>query len=283
MSAAAGPVAVTGGPVHAARTVMVMVRREMIRTLYEWGRPFSLFLQSLLWLFVVSGGFGSLLPDLPDGVGLDTAMFPGVVTMTIVIAVMYSASSVTADRDSGFLREMLVAPVSRAALAFGKILSTALLATAQAVFVIALAGFAGIPYHPLLMAQLVLLSFVCALAVAAFAVTVAAGSTNTQTYFGVSQLLVMPLVMLSGALFPVGVLPGWLARLALYNPIAYAVDPMRQAVFDRVSAAPEVHALFNPGIHWSGHRLDASAEVLLVLAAAAFFTWTAVLRFRRLS
>ncbi|WP_150246385.1 ABC transporter permease [Nocardiopsis quinghaiensis] len=271
-----------GGVAHGLRAVNVMVKREMIRTLHEWGRPFSLFLQSLLWLFVVSSGFGALLPDLPDDVGLDTAMFPGVITMTVVIAAVYSASSVIADRDSGFLREMLVAPVSRASLALGKVVATALLATGQGAVVIALGGFVGVPYHPGLMLRLVLLTFVCALAVSAFAVMVAALSQNTQSYFGVSQLLVMPMVMLSGALFPVGVLPPWLARLALYNPVSYTVDPMRQAVFGHVSASESVHELFNPGMYWFGHRLDIATEVLLVAGAAGLFLALAVLRFRRI-
>lgn len=271
------------GYAHGLRAINVMIKREMIRTLHEWGRPFSLFLQSLLWLFVVSAGFGALLPNLPDDVRLATAMFPGVITMTVVIAAMYSASSVIADRDSGFLREMLVAPVSRASLALGKILSTAILATAQGTVVICLGGFVGVPLHPVLTPQLVLLTFLCSLAISAFAVWVATLVQNTQSYFGVSQLLVMPAVMLSGALFPVGVLPDWLARLTLFNPISYTVDPMRQSIFDHVSAAPAVHELFNPGMYLFGHKLGVVEEVLLVTSATAFFLWLSVRRFRRLT
>ncbi len=271
------------GFAHGLRAVNVMIKREMIRTLHEWGRPFSLFLQSLLWLFVVSAGFGALLPELPGDVRLATAMFPGVITMTVVIAAIYSASSVIADRDSGFLREMLVAPVSRMSLALGKILSTAILATGQGTVVILLGGFVGVPPHPVLTPLLVLLTFCCALAVSSFAVWVATVVQNTQSYFGVSQLLVMPAVMLSGALFPVGVLPAWLERLTLFNPISYTVDPMRQSVFDHVSASPEVHELFNPGMYLFGHKLGVLAEVLLVVTATAFFVWLAVRRFRRLT
>lgn len=267
---------------HGLRTVSVVVRRESIRFVQEWGRALALFVQGLLWLFVISVGFGSLLPEVTGDVHLGAVLLPGVITMIIVSSSLHLTSSIVVDRQFGFLREMLVAPVSRTALALGNTVAAALLSGAQGLLILVLGGLVGVPYDPRMLVELTALVFLTSFTVSAFGVMIAAGVQSIQGYYGVTQLAVMPLILLSGALFPIGNLPGWLSKPMLFNPITYTVDPMRQAVLSRVATSPEVSQLFNPGIFWGDWPVPVAVEILLVLSAGLAFLGLAALRFRRI-
>jgi ABC-2 type transport system permease protein len=269
------------GVAHNLRAVRVVLRREMIRFTAESRRAASMILQALVWLFIMGNGLGALVPAT-DGVDMKTFLFPGVVAMGVILTSMSSAASVVWDREFGFLREMLVAPVRRSSLVFGKVLGGAVLATAQGVFVLALAGFVGVPYHPGLMLILLGEMFLAGFAMTAFGVAIAARSTSMESFFGVMQMAIMPLMFLSGALFPLGNLPTELRVLTLLNPLTYVVDPMRQAVFSFVDASPQARELFNPGVSWSGWQVPVAVELLLVAVSGLGLLALATARFRKL-
>ncbi|MFG3440063.1 ABC transporter permease [Nonomuraea sp. NPDC047897] len=269
------------GARRSLRVVKVVLQRDLIRFVHDVSRAVAMFLQAILWLFVVGGGFGGLMPADAGGIRLETAIFPGVVAMTVIVTSISSASSVVWDREFGFLREMLVAPVSRTSLVAGKVLSGTLLSAVQGAVLLVPAGLAGVPYHPLLMLELFALMTLAAFTLSAFGIMVATRVRGLESYLGVSQLAVMPLVFLSGALFPVGNLPGWLSALSLVNPLTYAVDPMRQAVFAYVDAPASVELMFNPGISWFGWTVPVALEIALVGGAGVLFAGLAVARFRK--
>ena len=145
-----------------------------------------------------------------------------------------------------------------------------------------MSGMVGVPYDPRLLLELFVLVFLLSFTVSAFGVMIAAGVKSIQGYYGVTQLAVMPLILLSGALFPIGNLPDWLLRPMLFNPLTYAVDPMRQAVMSRVATGPEVTQLFNPGIFWGEWRVSVAVEIALVVTVGLACLGLAALRFRRL-
>ena len=147
--------------------------------------------------------------------------------MSVLFTALFSAGSIVWDREFGFLREMLVAPVSRAALVIGKCLGGATVATLQGFVILALAGLVHVPYNPVMflevMGMLLLLSFT----LTAFGVMVAARITQMQAFMALNQMMVMPLFFLSGALYPLNGLPAWLAVVTRFDPITYVVAPMR--------------------------------------------------------
>src|SRR5690606_40505842 len=124
---------------------------------------------------MATGGAGS-------GVDLRTFIFPGVCAMSVMFTAMFSAGSIVWDREFGFLREMLVAPVSRSAIVIGKCIGGALVATLQGAVIVALAGLAGVPYDPLLLAELVAMMFLGAFALTGFGVMMAARITQMQSF-----------------------------------------------------------------------------------------------------
>ncbi|MER6828010.1 ABC transporter permease [Streptosporangium sp. NPDC000563] len=269
------------GAAHNLRAVKVVLRRELIRFATDGKRVTAMLFQAFMWIFIIGTGFGSLMPGVPDGVDLKTFMFPGVISMTVILTAMFSASSIVWDREFGFLREMLVAPVSRTAIVVGKILGGALVATLQSLVIVAMAGLVGVPYDPVLIVSLVGVMFLTAFTMSAFGVLVAARMTSMESFQGIAQMAIMPLMYLSGALFPLTNLPGWMSTVTLLNPLTYAVDPARQVVFAHLSVPPEVMAVYGPGVSWSGWAVPMALELLLVGGAGLLMLALAVARFHR--
>ncbi|WP_245679114.1 ABC transporter permease [Actinomadura hibisca] len=219
---------------HDARAVKIVLHRELIRFWRDRMRLVSGLVQPVLWLLVMGTGLSNLMArgGGADGrIDLKTFIFPGVCAMSVMFTAMFSAGSIVWDREFGFLREMLVAPVSRAAIVVGKCFGGALVATLQGTVILALAGLAGVPYDPLLLLQMLGLMFLGAFALTGFGVMLAARIRTMQSFFAVMQMAMMPMMFLSGALYPLNGLPAWLSVLTRLNPLTYAVDPLRQAVF----------------------------------------------------
>jgi daunorubicin resistance ABC transporter membrane protein len=194
---------------------------------------------------------------------------------------MFSAASIVWDREFGFLREMLVAPVSRTAIVIGKVLGGATVATSQGLVILALAGLAGVPYDPVMILLLVVLMFLGAFTITAFGTVLAARIKQMQAFFGIMQMAMMPMMFLSGALFPLSGLPGWLSFLTRINPLTYAVDPLRHTVFAHIDASPALKQRFNPGVTWFGWHVPVLLEVGLVVVMGAALLGVAIVQFRR--
>ncbi|MBB5078133.1 ABC transporter permease [Nonomuraea endophytica] len=266
---------------HDLRAVKVVLHREMLRFLSDRTRMLSMLFQPVLWLFIMGTGLGSLVQGSIPGVDYRTFMYPGMISMTVIMTGMFSAGSIVWDREFGFLREMLVAPVSRGAIVLGKCLGGAIVATGQGVVILAMAGLVGVPYSGTLMLTLLAEMFLAAFTITAFGVMLAARMKNMQTFFGLMQMAIMPMMFLSGAMFPLANLPSWLHVLTVVNPMTYAVDPMRQAVFSHLSVPPQVNAMLNPGVQWFGWQVPVILEIGVVAGLGAALLGVGIIQFRR--
>jgi daunorubicin resistance ABC transporter membrane protein len=235
------------------RAVSIVWRRELIRFRRDKLRAITSLIQPLLFLLVLGTGLSSLARgSMPAGVSFKAFIFPGVLAMSVLFTAIFSAASIVWDREFGFLREMLVAPVSRSAIVIGKILGGATIATFQGIVMLALAGLADVPYNPVLMITLVGELLLLAFTLTAFGVMMAARITQFQAFMALTQMLVMPLFFLSGALYPLTGLPGWLSVLTRIDPLTYVVGPMRHAVFSYLNLSPIAQHVLSPGITWGG-------------------------------
>jgi daunorubicin resistance ABC transporter membrane protein len=190
-------------------------RRELIRFRGDRLRAVTSLVQPVLFLFDLGTGLSTLAgSSMPPGVDFRTFMYPGVLARAVLFTAIFSAGSIVWDREFGFLREMLVAPGSRSAIVIGKCLGGATISTFQGVVILALAGLAGVPYSPGLFAALIGELLLLAFTLTAFGVMLAARITQFQAFMVLSQMLIMPLFFLSGALYPLRGLPTWLAVLA---------------------------------------------------------------------
>ena len=276
-------VAVPGGGLrHDLRAAGIVWRRELIRFRTDRLRAVTSLIQPVLFLFVLGTGLGALAGhSLPPGVSFKTFIFPGVLAMSVLFTAIFSAASIVWDREFGFLREILVAPVSRASIVVGKCLGGATIATFQGVIFLALAGFADVPYNPVLMltliGELLLLSFT----LTAFGVMMAARIKQLQAFMALTQMLVMPLFFLSGALYPLTGLPAWLSVLTRLDPITYVVWPMRHAVFSHLDIPPAYLEHLSPGITWLGWPVPVALSLGIVAAMGLAMMGIAIAEFRR--
>jgi len=264
------------------RAISIVWRREIIRFKSDRLRAVTSLVQPVLFLFVLGAGLSSLASrGMPPGINFSTFIYPGVLSMSVLFTAIFSAASIVWDREFGFLREMLVAPVSRSAIVIGKCLGGATVSTFQGIIILALAGLAHVPYDPILIltviGELLLLSFT----LTAFGVMMAARITQIQAFMALTQMLVMPLFFLSGALYPLRSLPAWLAVLTRFDPITYAVYPMRHAVFSHLGISPAANAALSPPITWAGWAVPVGLSLGIVAAMGAVLLGMAIAEFQR--
>jgi ABC-2 type transport system permease protein len=264
------------------RAIRIVWYREIIRFKSDRLRAVTSLVQPVLFLFVLGTGLGELAGrGLPPGISFKTFVYPGVLAMSVLFTAIFSAASIVWDREFGFLREMLVAPVSRSAIVIGKCLGGATVATFQGIIILALAGAAHVPYDPLLfltvIGELLLLSFT----LTAFGVMMAARIKQMQAFMALTQMLVMPLFFLSGALYPLNGLPAWLAVLTRFDPLTYIVSPMRHAVFSHLSVSPAAMSFLAPNVTWDGWQVPIGLALGMVAIMGAALLGIAIAEFQK--
>jgi ABC-2 type transport system permease protein len=262
------------------RAARVVWKREIIRFRRNRLRIITSLAQPILFLFVLGTGLGTVI-NTTGHFHFTTFMFPGVIALTILFTAIFSAVSIVWDREFGFLREMLVAPVRRGAIMMGKCAGGATVATMQGIIMLILAGLVHVPYSPVLLLELVGLMILTATMLTALGLFLAARIQEIESFQVVMQLFVLPLFFLSAAVFPISKLPTWLGTLTRFDPVAYAVDPMRRVVFNAVHAPANVRRQLSPGLSWGSWHLPIYFEIGVVLAVSGALLFGAVWRFTR--
>jgi ABC-2 type transport system permease protein len=263
------------------RAIKIVWQRELIRFSRDRMRIVTALLQPLLFLFVLGTGLSRLAAAGTHGVDLRTFVYPGVLAMAVMFTAIFSAASIVWDREFGFLREMLVAPVRRSSIVLGKCLGGATVAAFQGVIVIAMAGLVDVPYAPVMLLEIFAPQVLLAFAITAFGVMAAARINQMQSFMALTQMLIMPMFFISGALFPVSQLPAWLAVLNRVDPLTYAVDPMRRVVFSELDITPAARAALDPGVTWFGWHVPGLLEAAMVALLGAGMLAVAILEFGR--
>jgi ABC-2 type transport system permease protein len=261
------------------RAIKIVWKRELVRFSKDRLRILTSLVQPLLFLFVLGAGLNQLSSAGTHGVDLKTFIYPGILCIAVMFTAMFSAASIVWDREFGFLREMMVAPVRRSSIIIGKCLGGATVAGFQGVIVLALAGFVHVPYDPVLLLGIFAVQLLLAFSITAFGVMVAVRIKQMQSFMGVMQMIVMPMFFLSGALYPVANLPTWLAVLNRLDPLTYAVDPMRRLVFSHLDVSAAASRALNPGVTWWGWRLPATLEAAAVFALGLVMLGIAIWEF----
>lgn len=246
------------------RAIRIVWRRELIRFFNDRLRIVTSLVQPLLFLFVLGSGLQSLASAGTHGVSLKTFLYPGILCISVMFIAMFQAASIVWDREFGFLREMMVAPVRRSSIVIGKCLGGATVAGFQGVIVLAFAGAVGVPYNAQLILGVLALQLLLAFTITTFGVMVAIRIRQMQSFMGVTQMIVTPMFFISGAMFPPTGLPGWLTVLNRLDPMTYAVDPMRRLVFAHLTVSPLARRVLDAGVHWWGWRVPAGVEVAVV-------------------
>jgi len=261
------------------RAIRIMWRRDLIRFANDRIRIAASLVQPLLFLFVMGSGLQQLSAAGTHGVNLKTFIYPGILCITVMFTAMFSAASIVWDREFGFLREMMVAPVGRSSIVIGKCLGGATVACSQGIIMILLGPLVHVPYNVVLILGIFGLQLLLAFTITAFGVMIAVRIKQMQSFFGVMQIIVMPMFFISGALFPAQGLPGWLTVLNRLDPLTYAVYPMRRLVFDHISVSPIARRVLDPPVTWWGWRVPPLLAAGVVLAVGLLMLGIAIWEF----
>ena len=223
--------------VSLAQAVYIIWYRDLIRFWRDRVRLVMSLAQPVLYLAIFGVGLSSTIGrgsigggGLPASFSYLQFMYPGVLGMAVLFTAIFSAMSVVWDREFGFLREILVAPISRSAVAIGKTLGGATQAALQGVVMLIFAPIVGVHLTVLSVIETIPLLFLLAFALTSVGVALSARLRTMQGFQVVMNFLMMPMFFLSGALFPLANLPAWMTVLTRFDPVAYGIAPVRSAI-----------------------------------------------------
>ncbi len=214
------------------RAVYIIWLRDLKRHFRDRARIFGSLGTPIIFIFILGQGLGSSIgQNLPAAAGgaLDykTFMFPGILGMTVLFAGVFASVSIVWDREFGFLKEMLVAPVPSWSIALGKVISGATIASFQGCLMLLLAPLVGVSISPLMIAKLLPTMFLVACSMTGLGVLVASRLKSMQGFQIIMNFIMMPMFFISGAMFPLGNAPAWMDTLAKIDPLTYGVDALR--------------------------------------------------------
>jgi ABC-2 type transport system permease protein len=203
--------------------------RDLVRFLRDRSQVLGAFARPLLWLVFMGKGLSASV-QLKGGVGYQHFVFAGAIAMAVLFGGVFQGVTIIWDREFGFLKEVLVAPISRVTIVLGKTLSGTVVTVVQGCLTLLFAPVVGLHLAPASLLALLGIIVLLSLGMTAMGVVVA---TRMQTFEGfgvISNFVILPLYFLSGGVFPVDRLPTWMAILVRLNPATYGVDLMRHAL-----------------------------------------------------
>jgi ABC-2 type transport system permease protein len=245
------------------RTIWIMWLRELKKFSRSRSRIIGMLGQPILFLLALGYGLGGVFQAAGHGSYIQF-LVPGIISMAIIFTSIFNGMQIIWDRQFGFLKETLVAPVSRVAIMLGRTFGGATVATVQGCMVFALTLLFGFhPYSWTLVAPSIFVMFLMASLFSAFGITIASFVSDIQGFQLVMNFLVNPMFFLSGALFPLTNIPLLLRALATIDPLSYGVDGMRTLLID----AP---------------HFGVATDVMVLLAITAAFLGIGSYRFTKL-
>jgi ABC-2 type transport system permease protein len=255
------------------RGTWVVSYRELLRFVNERSRMVGSFAQPLIFLVIFGAGFGNLIGSVAPGVNFIEFMYPGIIAMGVLTTSLFAGVSVVWDREFGFLRELLVAPLGRTGIVFGKAVGAAAVALLQVGLMLLITPIVGVEVDLQTILLLVPIAFILSIALSGLGLLIASFMRSQQGFQLLIQLLVFPLIFLAGVFFPINQAPDWLQALSKFNPLTYGVDAIRQVFLG--TADPRV------GVTVLGHTMTLGEEVILISVFAVALISAAAWAFNR--
>ena len=232
---------------------------------------FSSFSMPLLFLIIFGAGFGRLIGQMMPGVDYIQFMYPGILAMTVLMTSVMSGVSIVWDREFGFLKEVLVSPLNRSGVLVGKAMGAAIIAIIQGAIMLVLAPILSVPIGLGTVLALLPLLLILSLCLSGLGLLIGARMRSQQGFQILMQLVIFPMMFLSGVFFPVSGAAVWLEVLSKLNPVTYGIDAIRQ-VFLGTEVA---------GVTVFGHTMSILDSGIVVALVGAVVLTAAIWVFNR--
>ncbi len=249
------------------RPIYVICIREFIKFFREKSRLLGTLARPVLWLFVVGNGMSALIRP-QEGFSYLQFIFPGMIGMTILFASIFSSISIVWDREFGFMKEMLVAPISRLSIVIGKAISGTAISVAQAAIILLLIPFLGLGLTARQFIEVMAASTLVSFCITSMGILIAARLTSFDGFNIIMNFLVMPMFFLSGAMYPVSSMPDVLRQITHINPLTYGIDAFK-------------HALLKGATPPLGPEFPLALDMTVIVMVSAIMLTLAALSFRR--
>ncbi len=200
-------------------------QREILTFFREKPRIVSAAINPIFWLVTFGAGLGSTVSIA--GINYQQFIFAGIIVQTVLFSSIFYGSYLVWDRRIDLLKAVLVTPLSRRSIFFGKVLSGVTFALIQTVIILAFGFFIGINYTLASLVLVILTVMLAAAALTAVGLTIGSLMTSPEGFQLITTFVIFPLFFLSGALFPLENLPAYLSTLTAINPVTYIVDVLR--------------------------------------------------------
>lgn len=224
------------------RKIYGLWHREVLRYWREKSRIVSSLIMPLLWLLVFGSGLRGV--QISGGLTYQTYIFPGILGMTLLFTSVFSGVSVIWDREFGFLKEIMVAPVSRPSIVIGKALGSGTSALIQGTILLPLSFLVGVHLSPLSFVILLPTMVLISIGLVSVGLLMASLMTSMEGFNFIMSLVIMPMFFTSGALFPLTSAPSWLRGFSYINPLTYGVDVLRWASFSGADSILPIYIEF---------------------------------------
>jgi ABC-2 type transport system permease protein len=219
--------------------------REIKRFIRDRTRLVTSFVQPLLWLIIFGAAFAARIA-LPPGLNYLQVLLPGIVGQTLLFTAMFMGINVIWDKEFGFMKETLVAPVSRLTIFLGKMVGDSTDAFMQGIIVFVIGLAIGIPISPITILYALPVMLLVTFGLVSIGLTIASFMGNLEGFGAIQTFVNLPLFFLSGALFLLkgGGLPGWLTDIAVWNPLTYGIDALRHVTLGAAWTPFQVQSLW---------------------------------------
>jgi len=251
---------------RAMQTVYTMWLREMIRFSRSKSRIIGALATPLFFLIILGTGFSSAFQVRGGGTFDKSYLAPGLIGMAVLFASLMGGVSIIWDREFGFLKEILIAPVSRFYVSLGKAVGGVTTAMIQGILIMIIAWLIGVRYVSIWGVLLgIAVMFISGIGFIGLGIALASKIESHEGFQMVMSFLTMPLVLLSGAFFPITNLPGWLKILVYANPLTYGVEALRWCLLGNstipISLSVAVLVIFSIAMIALGGRLFGTMRV----------------------
>ena len=255
------------------RGVYTIWYRDILRFWHDKMRMVGSITFPLLFLFVFGSGLSARMGFLAPGINFAQFMFPGIIGMTLLMSSFMAGVSVVWDREFGFLKEVLVAPISRASVAVGKTLGAATVALLQGMLILLFAPLIGVSLSAGTVLALLPLMFLLAASMGSLGILLATRIRSMEAFQAVMQMLMFPMVFLSGVFFPLQGLPAWMNVLVKINPATYGIAPIRQVILGTTPGTPfGINLLGHTMSLWDNITVLAAFGIIMILLAMWSFS-----------
>jgi len=248
--------------------------RDVLRFWHDRMRLVGSIFTPLLFLFVFGSGLGASTRAAFQSSGLDYTqfMYPGIIGMTVLMSSFMAGVSLVWDREFGFLKEVLVAPISRVSVALGKTLGSATVALLQGIIILLFAPLIGFPLTLWKVLALLPLMLLLSASMGSLGILLATRIRSMEAFQAIMQMLMFPMVFLSGVFFPMQGLPAWMNVLVKINPATYGIAPIRQVLLGTSTGSPfAITVLGHTMTIWDNIMVTAIfGTVMLLLAMWSF-------------